>query len=141
MIKKIQNAICTSFFVLTPRITFLRTKIWTFEISSTAKMSKFEKLVRKGPLVIWPILGLLHVHASRRVLYLIKTRQIFLFFKLKFIKLVWKGNSFIMIVCNQFFKKQSDRPWGAYMDPYMEEYFLLKLEHILRFALRITRWG
>ena len=48
--QKIQNAFCTSFFVLTPRITFFRTKIWTFQISSTAKMSKFEKLVRKGPL-------------------------------------------------------------------------------------------
>ena len=41
--KKIHNAFCTSFFVLTPRITFLRTKISTFQISSTAKMSKFEK--------------------------------------------------------------------------------------------------
>ena len=48
--QKIQNPFCTTFFVLTPRITFLRTKIWTFQISSTAKMSKFEKLVRKGPI-------------------------------------------------------------------------------------------
>ena len=47
--QKIQNAFCTSFFVLTPRITFHRTKIWTFQISSTVKMSKFEKFVRKGP--------------------------------------------------------------------------------------------
>ena len=46
--QKIQNAFYTSFSVLTPRITFLRTKIWTFQISSTAKMSKFEKLFRKG---------------------------------------------------------------------------------------------
>ena len=26
------------------------TKIWTFQISSTAKVSKFEKLFRKGPI-------------------------------------------------------------------------------------------
>ena len=52
MIKKIQNAICTSFFVLTPQITFLWTKIWTFQISFTAKMSKFEKLLCSRPLLI-----------------------------------------------------------------------------------------
>ena len=52
--QKIQNAFCTSFFFLTPRITFLGTKIWTFQISSTVKMSKFEKLFRKGPLpTLW----------------------------------------------------------------------------------------
>jgi len=33
-------------------VTFLRSKIWTFQISSTAKMSKFEKLVRAGPLLL-----------------------------------------------------------------------------------------
>ena len=49
--QKIQNAFCTSFFVLTPRITFHRTKKWTFHRSSTVKMSKFEKLVRKGPMI------------------------------------------------------------------------------------------
>ena len=57
--QKIQNAFCTSFFVLTPRITFLRTKIWTFQISSTAKMSKFEKLFNV----------LAHVHQHKQPKY------------------------------------------------------------------------
>ena len=47
--QKIENVFFPSFIGLNYQITIFRTKIWTFHISSTAKMYKFEKLLCNGP--------------------------------------------------------------------------------------------
>ena len=65
--QKIENAFCSSFYVSSSRITLFRTKIWTFDISSTAKMSEIEKLNRNSPFSYSRVANTRHLKTMTKV--------------------------------------------------------------------------